>query len=132
MPCDYSKYPKDWKQIRARILKRDGHRCRFCLVPNYSWRDTKSDAHFANKNEVYIHAVALASVQFGEHEDDKPFINSFIQSHSKIVLTIAHLNHDITDNRDINLAALCQRCHNRLDAPHRADNRKNKAEAPPS
>jgi len=28
-----------------------------------------------------------------------------------IVLTIAHLNHDTTDNRDENLSALCQRCH---------------------
>lgn len=28
-----------------------------------------------------------------------------------IVLTIAHLNHDPTDNRDENLRALCQWCH---------------------
>lgn len=37
-----------------------------------------------------------------------------------IVLTIAHLNQDPTDNRRANLKALCQRHHNRLDAPHRA------------
>ena len=34
---------------------------------------------------------------------------------SRVVLTVAHLNHDPTDNRDENLAALCQRCHLRHD-----------------
>lgn len=41
---------------------------------------------------------------------------------SKVILTVAHLNHDITDNRDENLAALCQRCHLRYDADHHAKN----------
>jgi tRNA(Ile)-lysidine synthase TilS/MesJ len=40
----------------------------------------------------------------------------------KIVLTIAHIDHDTTNNADDNLAALCQRCHNRHDAPHRTVN----------
>ena len=30
---------------------------------------------------------------------------------SKVVLTVAHLNHNKRDNRGRNLAALCQRCH---------------------
>lgn len=34
----------------------------------------------------------------------------------RIVLTVAHLNHDPADNRDENLAALCQPCHLRYDA----------------
>lgn len=40
----------------------------------------------------------------------------------KIVLTVAHLNHDPADCRDENLAALCQPCHLRLDARQHADN----------
>ena len=40
---------------------------------------------------------------------------------SIVVLTVAHLeNPDPMDVRDENLAALCQACHNRLDAPMRA------------
>ena len=31
------------------------------------------------------------------------------------MLTVAHLNHDTTDNRDENLKAMCQRCHLRMD-----------------
>ena len=39
---------------------------------------------------------------------------------SKVVLTVAHLDHDPSHCGDkINLAALCQRCHNRYDAPVR-------------
>ena len=37
----------------------------------------------------------------------------------KVVLTVHHINNDPTDNRKINLIALCQRCHNRLDQPFR-------------
>jgi 5-methylcytosine-specific restriction endonuclease McrA len=41
---------------------------------------------------------------------------------SKVILTVAHLNHDTMDNRDANLAALCQRCHLRHDADIHAQN----------
>jgi len=43
---------------------------------------------------------------------------------SKVVLTIAHLNHDITDNRPENLRAWCQRCHLIYDAKLHAEHRK--------
>ena len=36
-----------------------------------------------------------------------------------IVLTVAHLDHTPENCADENLAALCQRCHNRYDAPNR-------------
>lgn len=38
---------------------------------------------------------------------------------SKVVLTVAHLDHTPENCADENLKALCQRCHNRLDAPMR-------------
>lgn len=39
---------------------------------------------------------------------------------SRVVLTVAHLNHQPEECRPENLMALCQRCHNRLDAKMRA------------
>ena len=39
-----------------------------------------------------------------------------------IVLTIAHLDGKLDDHSDENLAALCQKCHNRLDGPARRRN----------
>ena len=40
----------------------------------------------------------------------------------KTVLTIAHLDHDPTNNNPDNLRALCQQCHNRYDQKHRQAN----------
>lgn len=37
---------------------------------------------------------------------------------SRVVLTIAHMNHCVSDNSDQNLRALCQRCHLHWDAIH--------------
>ncbi len=76
MPIDYSKYPADWRQIRARILKRDGNACKFCGAANH---------------------------------EPHPITGS------RVVLTIAHLDHGTENCTDWNLAALCQRCHLRLD-----------------
>lgn len=44
---------------------------------------------------------------------------------STIVLTVHHVNFNVSDNRPYNLLALCQRCHNKLDMPFRVDNRRN-------
>lgn len=41
---------------------------------------------------------------------------------SKVVLTIAHLKHDLSHNEDSDLKALCQKCHNSHDAPYRRQN----------
>lgn len=42
---------------------------------------------------------------------------------SRVVLTVAHLNHTPEDCRDANLRAWCQKCHNTYDAPHRRASR---------
>lgn len=41
---------------------------------------------------------------------------------SKVILTVAHVDHDPTNNDEANLAALCQRCHLRHDAKEHASN----------
>lgn len=43
---------------------------------------------------------------------------------SKVVLTIAHLDHIPEHCDPSNLRALCQKCHNQYDAAHRAETRK--------
>lgn len=49
---------------------------------------------------------------------------------SIVVLTVAHLDHVPENCADDNLKAMCQRCHNRYDAPmRRAGIRQRKREA---
>lgn len=112
MPVDYSKYPKNWKtEIRPAILKRAQNRCEKCNIPNgvTGYRDKTGKFHVAEGMQADI-----AQILDGE----KLF---------RVVLTVAHLNHDITDNRPENLAALCQKCHLTHDvAQHRATRWRNR------
>lgn len=98
-PENKSKYPKDWKAIRARILEREGNCCKLCFVKNHKTGFRWANGEFSMRT-------------------DRPKKFKLI----KIVLTIAHLDQDPTNNVDHNLAALCQRCHNIIDMPQRQKN----------
>lgn len=108
MPCDYSKYPPNWKkEIRPRILKRARNRCEHCKVKNnaiirrlkkspldyFYWNDKRQDMMEGSFTGLIIDNALL-----------KPI---------KIILTVAHLDHDPKNwnVKDDRLAALCQRCH---------------------
>jgi 5-methylcytosine-specific restriction endonuclease McrA len=55
----------------------------------------------------------------GQKCEDCGVANYSIRDGSKIVLTVAHLDHTPENCADENLRAWCQRCHNRYDAPMR-------------
>ena len=117
MPCDYSEYPKEWKTvIRPRILERAGHKCERCEVENHRWicRDGRHDAAL---NAWYYEDGDILAVKALE---DWP---EGYKAPVRVVLTVAHLDHDTSNNDDSNLQALCQRCHNRLDVEYRRKNR---------
>lgn len=120
MPVDYSRYPADWQHIRARILERamkpgttvtggSSPRvpcCEWCGAPDRLWivRDDPGNPaawRLAEESELL------------DDDGTRP---------THVVLTIAHLGvphadgrpgdkHDKLDCREVNLAALCQRCH---------------------
>jgi len=111
MPIDYSEYPKNWfSEIRPRILERDRNRCVECHVPNHAliYRPYKNSSAWLLAPEGHeADAMALDGVKF-----------------VKIVLTVAHLDHDHNNSADNNLAALCQRCHLKHDIHQHVNNRK--------
>ena len=108
------KYPKDWKAIRAEILERAGNECEWiqpngerCRVPNHA---------FIQWWKLGGYRVLTPGECDAASVDGEKVV--------MIVLTIAHVdqnpeNNGTPGNRP-NLMALCQRHHNRLDAPHRA------------
>ena len=93
-----SRYPANWRAIRAAILERAGDCCEFCGRPNHVWA-VKSGAWCWEKEQM--EAVALP----GERV-------------YRLVLTIAHLDHQPENCAPENLRALCRRCHLAYDAEH--------------
>lgn len=104
MPIDYSKYPANWKtEIRPRILEREGGRCKWCHA----------------RNGAELPRPCCKEPLFTD-ADDRCW--TCRKRRPRVVLTIAHLDHDTTNNADENLAALCQRCHLTYDAKLHAAN----------
>lgn len=129
MPIDYSKYPPDWRDIRKRILDRAEHKCEFCGVENHKliFRGLLND------KEVYQYSDAsIYLYPTGVYQDTdafsaiQPISGKERQKAIKIVLTIAHLDHDEQnhDVKDERLAALCQKCHLRYDIEEKKKRRK--------
>lgn len=111
MPIDYSKYPENWlTEIRPTILTRDNNQCKHCDVKNHAIikRHDFGGYRYLFSGE-YSHISELVRRGYNRTQAIKKL------GFTKIVLTIAHLNQDITDNSDLNLAALCQRCHLKHD-----------------
>ena len=102
--------PKEWKAIRAEVLARAGNKCEFCGALNHAriWRRIDNPSQFQTISQVVL----------GE--------SGLYRAGVAVVLTMAHLDQNPQNNgavgRRPNLRALCQRCHNVLDAPFRAEN----------
>lgn len=131
MPVDYKKYPKNWKtEIRPDILKRAKNKCEICGVKNneYGYRDplgkfyTVQETMDMLENTGYdIFSDVLSNQNFKDGNPKPPI---------RIVLTISHTDHDITNNDYSNLKALCQKCHLNHDKDHhKASRRKKKGTA---
>lgn len=94
-PENLPRYPADWKAIRERILARGHNRCELCFLKN--------------------------GEQISRDDTGYPFppYDCAGRKLTTIVLTTAHINQTPEDNRDVNLLALCQRCHLRIDQPYK-------------
>ena len=104
MPCDYRRYHPEWKSISRQIKEQADNCCEWCGLRN-------GIEGFRDRDGRFEEVVGSGDAQC--HDGMRPV---------RIVLTVAHLDHDITNNDPANLKALCQRCHNRHDMPMRQRN----------
>lgn len=128
-PENRSRYPANWKAIRALILVRADNRCEKCRVENYAMIcrgiDRDADTYILPDTGALFCAETGTALGYAR-VTDYHCIPKFI----KIVLTIAHLDHtpENCDGMDqggpalpieqSNLRAWCQRCHLAHDAEH--------------
>lgn len=102
MPVNYKLYPPTWhSDIRPAVLKRAGNKCEVCGVVNSDFvfrgfwggmevfQDANGNVYKTSNGEFITQGFDL---------DIEPSSGDENQQAIKIVLTIAHLDHDINNN----------------------------------
>lgn len=121
-----SRYPSNWAEIRAAILKRAENKCERCKAPNGETivRGEGGDAGtyaMFDGGECFDAETGkhLGWVRGSEYNGGNVV---------RVVLTVAHLDHVESNNDPSNLLALCQKHHLSHDATDNARRRReNKA-----
>ena len=123
--------PAERKKTRAAILKRAENRCEVCGVLNHEQISRR-----ASDLEHYIYLRDLDSTSVESHpredgfRDELPPMTCSCDPEEtrtwrpaiKVILTVAHLDHQPENNDDDNLKALCQLHHLRHDAAEHGKN----------
>jgi hypothetical protein len=111
MPIDYSQYHPKWKLISWLIrVKRAKNKCEWCEAPNGQliYRPNKGMPDW----KLWPEGMESEALSIDGYKS------------TKIVLTVAHIDHDKKNNCFNNLVALCQRCHLKHDIHQHVANRK--------
>jgi hypothetical protein len=128
MPIDYSEYPANWKtEIRPAVMKRAGE------VRDPETNEITQEARCEEEgcgvlNHSLIHRTGPGKADWEPWPEGMASEAATLDGKrcTKIILTVAHLDHDKT-NHDVTvdrLKALCQKCHLRYDIKHHINNRK--------
>ena len=120
MPCNYKLYPSNWKtEIVPQVKARDNNCCAFCGVKNYSVGYRQGSKFIPTAGNEWHDKAGNGELSYKEARELVTHCNEFADDNLiVIVLTVAHLNHDINDNDLSNLKALCQKCHLDYDKEH--------------
>lgn len=97
------RYPADWDEIsrRIRLYRADG------------WCECDGRCGHDHTDDPESRTTRCSAINGHPHP----------VTGSRVVLTVAHLNHIPEDCRDENLMAMCQRCHLAYDREHHAETR---------
>lgn len=114
-----ARYPANWKAISAAVRSEAGNRCEQCKAPNGEY--VARGVGYADGTYMLMHGE-VHDAETGECKGMARGSEYPTKGLTKIVLTVAHLDHQPENNDRSNLRALCQRCHLRYDAAHHAKN----------
>lgn len=119
------RYPKNWREIAEGIRLRSNNACALCRAPNGTVIERGEGScvgtYMLEDGQVFdAETGALLGYARGSE-----YLGRFV----KVVLTVAHLDHNESNNDPDNLAALCQMHHLRHDASDNARRRKTRVAA---
>jgi hypothetical protein len=121
-PENKDRYPKDWHQISKAVRERAGNACEACGAPNGT--DILRGVEFENR-PAYAVPCGFGATTFDAESGERlavRVLKDLVRSgwrEVRVVLTVAHLDHQPENCDPANLQAWCQRCHNAYDAPMR-------------
>lgn len=136
-PANRARYPADWPAIRAAILERAGRRCEHSDAPGHRCAARHRALGYWRDGELWRLPVGCEHLQrriwrfeplpqvLRESGVDKPMTLQAADGPLKIIrviLTIAHLDHQPENCDPENLRALCQRHHLAHDHDHHRAN----------
>jgi len=123
MPIDYSKYPPNWlTEIRPRIMARANNTCEFegC---DFKHGETVWAVRYHGKTTGWYRTMEETKGLPMTMESKRNWKTGKVENIPnpkpiKVILTVAHLDHDETNHNvtDDRLKAACQLCHLRYDA----------------
>lgn len=110
-------YPIDWRELSASIrFRRAKGCCERSGRPHGHSVTTLADGRWYDEAQAQWRDGRGRRVRTNLPQPcDLP--TDFGHRRTKVSLSCAHLNHDLSDNSAENLAALCQRCHLMHDRP---------------
>jgi len=127
-------YRREWRTvIRPRILARAHNRCEKCGKPNgllvWVYRSDSCGQYWTPhlrpvSKQVWFYCGLRTEGNFVLRPE-----YFHLARRIRVVLTVAHLDHDPANNRDENLKALCQWCHLDHDRAHHKETRATRKDA---
>ena len=124
MPIDYKKYPKNWKtEIVPQVKERYDNKCAFCGLRNYTVGNRIGSLFVPTGGNEHHDKAGNGELSYKEARELVKHCNEFADDYLiVIVLTVAHLDHNIQNNDLLNLKPLCQKCHLNYDHEHHKKN----------
>lgn len=136
-PENQHRYPANWPQIRAAMMLRAGNRCEHRDAAGHRCKAVHKALGYWRQGDLWRLPVGMEHLQrriwiweplphaLRESGVDKPMTIASAEGPLKIiriVLTIAHLDHEPENCEPDNLRAWCQRHHLAYDADHHRAN----------
>jgi hypothetical protein len=116
-PENKHRYPKNWPEVRAAIVWRARGRCEQCGVKNHEIGGRTRDGSWLKAHPMGRANATPGSWWWCSNGTRLEYLRIV-----RIVLTVAHLDHQPENNSPENLRALCQRCHLAHDHVHHQQN----------